>query len=162
MCVRAREDTSYATGLTTNLAAAFWKLCAEDDRDDDDCSGALASVGCLRAIATILESVSSLPHLYVQLEPALMPIMRKMLTQEGYDVYEEVLEICSYMTYFSPAVREEGEEEEEKSPVNNLCVHCRLHSLPLSLSLSLSPHGVGSLTFVLFCLLYTSPSPRDA
>jgi hypothetical protein len=27
-----------------------------------------------------------------------------MLTQEGYDVYEEVLEICSYMTYFAPAV----------------------------------------------------------
>lgn len=98
------EIAPYALGLTTNLAAAFWKLCAEDGRDDDDCSGALASVGCLRAIATILESVSSLPHLYVQLEPALMPIMRKMLTQEGYDVYEEVLEICSYMTYFSPAV----------------------------------------------------------
>ena len=33
-----------------------------------------------------------------------MPIMRKMLTQEGYDVYEEVLEIASYMTYFAPAV----------------------------------------------------------
>ena len=100
------EDIApYALGLTTNLAAAFWKMYSEDeDKDDDDCSGALASVGCLRAIATILESVSSLPHLYVQLEPALMPIMRKMLTQEGYDVYEEVLEIASYMTYFSPAV----------------------------------------------------------
>ena len=66
--------------------------------------GAMASIGCLRAIATILESVSSLPHLYVTLEPSLMPIMRKMLTQEGYDVYEEVLEIASYMTYFAPAV----------------------------------------------------------
>ena len=77
------EIAPYAQGLTTNLAAAFWKLCAEDDRDGDDCSGALASVGCLRAIATILESVSSLPHLYVTLEPALMPIMRKMLTQEA-------------------------------------------------------------------------------
>jgi hypothetical protein len=61
----------YAAGLASNLAAAFWKLSAEsEDADGDDCSGALASVGCLRAVATILESVSSLPHLYVQLEPA--------------------------------------------------------------------------------------------
>jgi len=102
------EIAPYAQGLTTNLAAAFWKLCDEgEDRDDDDCSGALASVGCLRAIATILESVSSLPHLYGALELPLMPIMRKMLTQEGYDVYEEVLEIISYMTYFSPAVSQQ-------------------------------------------------------
>ena len=98
------EIAPYALGLTANLAAAFWKLNAEDDKDDDDMGGALASVGCLRAIATILESVSSLPHLYPQLEQPLVPIMRKMLTQEGYDVYEEVLEICSYMTYFAPAV----------------------------------------------------------
>jgi len=100
------EDIApYAVGLTQNLVAAFWKLvAAEDDKDDDDVGGALATVGCLRAVATILESASSLPHLYVQLEPTLMPIMRKMLTQDGYDVYEEVLEICSYMTYYAPAV----------------------------------------------------------
>lgn len=99
------EIAPFALGLTTNLAAAFWKLCAdEDDKDDDDMGGALASVGCLRAIATILESVSSLPHLYPQLEQPLLPIMKKMLTQDGYDVYEEVLEITSYMTYFAPAV----------------------------------------------------------
>ena len=42
-------------GLASNLAAAFWKLSAEsEDADGDDCSGALASVGCLRAVATIL------------------------------------------------------------------------------------------------------------
>ena len=123
------KNRSYAAGLTTNLAAAFWKLCAEDDRDDDDCSGALASVGCLRAIATILESVSSLPHLYVQLEPALMPIMRKMLTQEGYDVYEEVLEICSYMTYFSPAVGQEDRRRRSRRAVTRACTVCYTHSL---------------------------------
>ena len=67
------EIAPYAQGLTANLAAAFWKLCAaDDDKDDDDMGGAMASIGCLRAIATILESVSSLPHLYVtQLERAL-------------------------------------------------------------------------------------------
>ena len=30
-----------------------------------------------------------------------------MLTQDGYDVYEEILEICSYMTYFAPSVSNE-------------------------------------------------------
>ena len=99
------EIAPYAMGMTANLAAAFWKLTGSADQaDDEDFTGALASVGCLRAIATILESLSALPHMYEQLEPNLMPIMRKMLGPDGYDVYEEVLEIQSYMTYYSPAV----------------------------------------------------------
>ena len=99
------EIAPYAMGMTQNLVAAFWKLNgSQDQTDEDDFTGALASVGCLRAIATILESLSALPHMYAQLEPALMPIMRKMLGADGYDVYEEVLEILSYMTYYAPAV----------------------------------------------------------
>ncbi|WVZ05940.1 hypothetical protein V8G54_019286 [Vigna mungo] len=65
-------------------AAAFWRCMntaeAEDEADDP---GALAAVGCLRAISTILESVSRLPHLFVQIEPTLLPIMRRMLTTDG-------------------------------------------------------------------------------
>lgn len=53
---------------------------ADDEADDP---GALAAVGCLRAISTILESVSRLPHLFVQVEPTLLPIMRRMLTTDG-------------------------------------------------------------------------------
>ena len=45
--------------------------------------GALAAVGCLRAISTILESVSSLPQLFVEIEPTILPIMQKMLTADG-------------------------------------------------------------------------------
>lgn len=55
---------------------------AEADEDGDD-SGALAAVGCLRAISTILESISSLPHLFAHIEPTLLPIMRRMLTTDG-------------------------------------------------------------------------------
>ncbi|KAJ7538458.1 hypothetical protein O6H91_11G048900 [Diphasiastrum complanatum] len=99
------EMAPYALGLCQNLAAAFWKCLqsSETDEDEDD-SGALAAVGCLRAIGTILESVSRLPHLFPQVEPTLMPIMKKMLTTDGQDVFEEVLEIVSYMTYFSPSI----------------------------------------------------------
>ncbi|XP_010525660.1 PREDICTED: importin beta-like SAD2 homolog isoform X2 [Tarenaya hassleriana] len=99
------EISPYALGLCQNLATAYWKCIATDDDDnDDDDSGALAAVGCLRAISTILESISSLPHLYVQIEPHLLPIMRKMLTTDGQDVFEEVLEIVSYITTFSPSI----------------------------------------------------------
>ncbi|KAM3683821.1 hypothetical protein ACJW31_12G177800 [Castanea mollissima] len=57
---------------------------AEDEPDDP---GALAAVGYLRAISTILESVSRLPQLFVQVEPTLVPIMRRMLTSDGQGPY---------------------------------------------------------------------------
>ncbi|CAN6238124.1 unnamed protein product [Urochloa humidicola] len=99
------EMAPYALGLCQNLAAAFWRCMASSEVDDEaDDSGALAAVGCLRAISTILESISSLPHLFIQIEPTLLPIMRRMLTSDGQDVYEEVLEIVSYMTFFSPTI----------------------------------------------------------
>lgn len=65
-------------------AAAFWKCIntSEADEEGDD-PGALAAVGCLRAISTILESVSRLPHLFIHIEPTLLPIMRRMLTTDG-------------------------------------------------------------------------------
>jgi len=56
---------------------------ADDEADDP---GALAAVGCLRAISTILESVSRLPHLFVQVEPTLLPIMQRMLTTDGQGI----------------------------------------------------------------------------
>ncbi|KAK3145078.1 hypothetical protein QOZ80_4AG0322730 [Eleusine coracana subsp. coracana] len=99
------EMAPYALGLCQSLAAAFWRCMASSEADEEaEDTGALAAVGCLRAISTILESISSLPHLYIQIEPTLLPILRKMLTSDGQDVYEEVLEIVSYMTFYSPSI----------------------------------------------------------
>ncbi|KAI3796270.1 hypothetical protein L1987_38937 [Smallanthus sonchifolius] len=99
------EMSPYAVGLCQNLAAAFWKCMNTAEADDEaDDPGALAAVGCLRAISTILESVSRLPHLFAHVEPTLLPIMRRMLTTDGQEVFEEVLEIVSYMTFFSPTI----------------------------------------------------------
>ncbi|KAF3551054.1 hypothetical protein DY000_02001677 [Brassica cretica] len=99
------EMAPYAFGLCQNLAAAFWRcLNTSEASDDSDDMGALAAVGCLRAISTILESVSSLPQLFVEIEPTILPIMQKMLTSDGQDVFEEVLEIASYMTFYSPNI----------------------------------------------------------
>ncbi|XP_047333919.1 importin beta-like SAD2 [Impatiens glandulifera] len=99
------EMAPYALGLCQNLAAAFQKCMnsAEADEEADD-PGALAAVGCLRAISTILESVSRLPDLFVQVEPTLLPLIHRMLTTDGQEVFEEVLEILSYMTFFSPTI----------------------------------------------------------
>ncbi|KAJ6763508.1 IMPORTIN-7 8 11 [Salix purpurea] len=98
----------YALGLCQNLAAAFWRCMNTAEADDEaDDPGALAAVGCLRAISTILESVSRLPDLFVQIEPTLLPIMRRMLTTDGQEVFEEVLEIVSSMTLFSPTISKE-------------------------------------------------------
>ncbi|RXH78942.1 hypothetical protein DVH24_034149 [Malus domestica] len=81
------EMAPYALGLCQNLAAAFWRCMNTAEADDDvDDPGALAAVGCLRAISTILESVSRLHHLFVQVEPTLLPIMRRMLTTDGQDI----------------------------------------------------------------------------
>ncbi|KAL5059961.1 hypothetical protein RYX36_031565, partial [Vicia faba] len=91
------EMAPYALGLCQNLVV-FLFLSNYQER----C--ALTAVGCLRAISIILESVSRLPHLFVQVEPTLLPIMQKMLTTDGQEVFEEVLEIVSYMTFFSPSI----------------------------------------------------------
>ncbi|KAG9152610.1 hypothetical protein Leryth_025981 [Lithospermum erythrorhizon] len=37
-------------------------------------------------------------------KPILLPIMRRMLTTDGQDVFEETLELVSYMTFFSPTI----------------------------------------------------------
>jgi len=103
-----KEIAPFAFGLTNNLCQALWRYMGQEGSEEEgadlDDSGSLAAVACLRAIATILESLSSLPHLYPQLEPVLVPLLRKLLTAEGQDVFEEALEITSYLTYFAPTL----------------------------------------------------------
>ena len=76
--------------MAAGMIGGLW--CGAGRQDDDD-AGALAAVGCLRAISTIMESISTLPHMYPQIEQMCMPIMVKMLSADEQDVYEEVLEM---------------------------------------------------------------------
>ena len=113
------EIAPYAVGMTTNLAQAYWKCIkeaeeranAEDDNegtgnaDYDDDFQAMQSSGCLRAIATILTSVSALPEVYPQLEQILLPIILRMETD--IDLFEELLEIVGFITYYSPRISQE-------------------------------------------------------
>ncbi|KAJ1384023.1 Armadillo-type fold [Sesbania bispinosa] len=88
------EMAPYALGLCQNLATAFWRCMNTTEADDEtDDPSALVAVGCLHAISTILELVSILPQLFVQIELTLLPMMRKMLSNDGQEVFEEILEI---------------------------------------------------------------------
>ena len=117
------EIAPYAENLTRNLVAAFWKCVDEGeggeggggggegeddggggDDGEGELRGALASLGCLRAISTILDSVSGVPELYPRLEVLLLPVMQRMISTDGQDVFEEVLEIAAYLTYYSPSI----------------------------------------------------------
>lgn len=74
---------------------------AEADEEGDD-PGALAAVGCLRAISTILESINSLPDLFVHIEPTLLPIMRRMLTTDGQGTCHILILLIHYCAYIEP------------------------------------------------------------
>jgi len=111
---------------------------ADDEADDP---GALAAVGCLRAISTILESVSRLPHLFVQIEPTLLPIMRRMLTNDGQGTslyaalthdnicpaFSSVIILCScyvYIHIFSLRITEVLEKRVQRKQNHQLSKAC--------------------------------------
>jgi importin-7 len=64
------EDIApYAVGLCQQLVRAFTRIqegadAAEGDEEEEEEAGSLAAFGCLRALSTVLDSVSSLPHLF--------------------------------------------------------------------------------------------------
>ncbi|KAH7682960.1 Exportin-2 C-terminal protein [Dioscorea alata] len=95
------EMAPYAVGLCQNLSSVCWRSL---ERFKADGPGSLGALGCLRAISVILESINMLPHLFVQIEPILLPMLQKMLTNDCQDVFEEVLEIVSLLTAFSPII----------------------------------------------------------
>ncbi|VAH31486.1 unnamed protein product [Triticum turgidum subsp. durum] len=107
--VEACKDLDEIRPILPQLLDEFFKLMGEVENEDlvftlETIVDRFAAVGCLRALSTILESISSLPHLFIQIEPTLLPILRRMLTSDGQDVYEEVLEIVSYLTFYSPTI----------------------------------------------------------
>lgn len=101
----------YAVTVVTALTQQFWRAIAEEesaagggDDDGDFAGGALAGYSVLRAISTVLDAVSSLPELYPQLEELLYPILQKYTSEEGLDVFEEVTQLITYLTYFAPGI----------------------------------------------------------
>lgn len=63
-------------------------------------TAAMAAFGCIRTLNALLDSVSTLTHLLPALEEVLFPIMYEMTSSRGQDVFEEVMDMASYFTYF--------------------------------------------------------------
>ncbi|KAK4375906.1 hypothetical protein RND71_006583 [Anisodus tanguticus] len=85
------EMAPYALGLCQNLAAAFWKCINMAEEGDDP--GALAAVGCLRAISTILESdwaIDLFPKILVPLDNYISRSTAHFLTYK-YTNYQQSL-----------------------------------------------------------------------
>uniref|UniRef100_A0A7R9YU85 Importin N-terminal domain-containing protein n=1 Tax=Chlamydomonas euryale TaxID=1486919 RepID=A0A7R9YU85_9CHLO len=100
------EIAPFALQMAQQLGAAFWKYVNTADEDDEDEMGAFAAYGCIKALNTLLASVSNLPDLYGPLEDTLFPIMQKMLTREGEELFDEVLEMLAYFTFYAPCISE--------------------------------------------------------
>ena len=116
----------YAVQVLKHLASTLWRCMQaveasntsgtfvgadHEDADDGDADygedgqgSLMAAAGCMRAISTVLESVSTLPDLYAQVEDDLMPLLHRYISSHGsnYDIMEETLDILSYYTYFAP------------------------------------------------------------
>jgi hypothetical protein len=48
----------------------------EEDDEEEGGEGLMAAYGCMRALSTVLDSVSSMPALFPQLEAILFPVMQ--------------------------------------------------------------------------------------
>jgi len=55
----------------------------------------------------MMEAVSDKPEVYVQMEAALMPMLHKMMGESAREYFEDVNEVLSYLTYYSPAISDE-------------------------------------------------------
>lgn len=68
------------------------------DLDDDD--SICTAMSCMRAVNTVLHSLSQLPQLYAHLEPIVAPAIEAVLTAEAMDFFDEVLELITCFTYY--------------------------------------------------------------
>eukprot|EP01027_Heterolobosea_sp_BB2_P018517 GEZU01026071.1.p1 GENE.GEZU01026071.1~~GEZU01026071.1.p1 ORF type:complete len:466 (+),score=107.20 GEZU01026071.1:3-1400(+) len=75
----------FATVLMSKLVHSFSEMFGNTNDEDEE--SALAAMGCLRAMITLLQSVNALPDLYVPLEQILIPMLTKLLTPEGLGMH---------------------------------------------------------------------------
>lgn len=95
----------YAHGVASALVQQFWRIIGnEDNEGPSDITDTLAGHSVLATIATILEAVSKSPEIVVEMETLLFPIFDQFLCELGMDILEELLELITYITYYSPSI----------------------------------------------------------
>mmetsp|Transcript_46986 Transcript_46986/g.69588 ORF Transcript_46986/g.69588 Transcript_46986/m.69588 type:complete len:1060 (+) Transcript_46986:78-3257(+) len=93
----------HAVALVTQLSTAFSNYCDAGDEDDD---AAMAAAQCLECIATVLKGVCERPDLYAHLEPTLVPLVVRILGNDGeyIEYLEYALDILTFLTYFPETI----------------------------------------------------------
>ena len=80
---------------------------SENDNDDNEEDYAITVFESLSAIQTILDAVSDKPHLYVEIEKILYPVMVKLANPDASDFFEEGMKLISFITCFAPTITPE-------------------------------------------------------
>jgi importin-7 len=93
----------YAVAMTQKITAEFMRLMQAAINEDDDIQ-ALAAEELMQSQLTILASVRKRPELYPRLEPNLLPMVRRVMTQDCIDYFETGLKIMAFLTYYSPSL----------------------------------------------------------
>lgn len=91
----------HAQALVTQLTDSFYQYCSAGDDEDDD-GAALAAAQCLECMSTVLKGVCASEHILKTLEPQLMPLVLKILGNDGdfLEYLESALDILTFLTYF--------------------------------------------------------------
>ena len=82
---RGAGEARRTSGGRSRHAAGRAPQEAAEGEDDG-----LAAFNTIRTMCTVLDSVSQQPALVAQLEDVCFPILQKMISQAGQDVFEEV------------------------------------------------------------------------
>ena len=95
----------FALKLCTKLSIEFERLFSEADDDDE---AAMTCVGILRTLITLLGCVPSQhPTILRQMEPILLPLLQRCLSEDSIEFLEDVLEVVALFTYKSPNISHE-------------------------------------------------------
>lgn len=104
------QVTPYAIGVVTALVEQFWKIvnveeeAAQNENEDIFAAETLAGHSVLRTVATVLDAISKSPEMYPEMENILFPLLDKFFSEDGLDIIEELLEITTYFTFYSPQI----------------------------------------------------------
>mmetsp|Transcript_4901 Transcript_4901/g.7219 ORF Transcript_4901/g.7219 Transcript_4901/m.7219 type:complete len:1062 (+) Transcript_4901:138-3323(+) len=93
----------HSIALVTQLATTFDNYVEVGDDDDD---AAMAAAQCLECISTVLKGICERPDLYRHLEPHLVPLITKILGNDGdfLEYLEYALDILTFLTYFPDTI----------------------------------------------------------
>jgi hypothetical protein len=98
----------HAIALVTQLTNTFQQYCTAGEDDDDD-DAALAAAQCLECVATVLKGVCSNEHILKSLEPVLIPLVLKILGNDGdfLEYLECAFDILTFLTFFQETLSPE-------------------------------------------------------